>query len=307
MAQRKLTMWRDLSPFGEPLVMPTSGSKHVLVVGGGVTGLVTSWVLLDKGYNVTIISKDWASYGKEQRITSQIAGALWEFPPAVCGQHNDIISLNYSKRWCMVAYHIFNELASDEELSKASGVRMLPSAFHFPYPVVEDDVQLRKMKEIAASGVIGFNHGGKELIEKRRIDPEHGGVDAYEIIAPVIDTDQAMGWLMNLVKAKGAKMHTETVHGDLLRQETSLREKWGVDAIVNCTGLAGLELASDESCYPLRGGLIRLINDGKRFPKIDASMTISADASRNNEIVFLVPRNDDILIMGGSFFNLLRV
>ncbi|KAL0063907.1 hypothetical protein AAF712_009189 [Marasmius tenuissimus] len=299
MSQPSLTIWRDISPLSEPLVKPTAESKNILVVGGGVIGLTTSWTLLDKGYNVTVISKEWASYGKEQRIASQIAGALWEYPPAVCGQHTDKISLQHSKKWCMVAYHIWNQIASDEKLSKASGVRMMPSAFYFPDPVMDDDFQREKMQEIAASGVVGFNHGGKSLIEKRRIDPEHGGVDAYEIMAPVIDTDQAMSWLMDLVKAKGAKMHTEAVHGDLLQQEASLREKWGADAIINCTGIAGAEVAADDSCYPIRGGLIRLINDGRNFPKIDAAMTISADASRKNEIVFIVPRSDNILLMGG--------
>ncbi len=52
--------------------------------------------------------------GDEQRLTSQIAGALWEFPPAVCGQHTDAISLNNSKRWCMVAYKIWDAIASDQ-------------------------------------------------------------------------------------------------------------------------------------------------------------------------------------------------
>src|SRR6266480_2355284 len=106
-----LVMWRDLSPYGAPLRAPDRSLPRVLVVGGGVTGLVTSWVLLDRGYHVTIISKSWASYyPNQQRLTSQIAGALWEFPPAVCGQHTDATSLSHSKRWCMVAYHIWDAI-----------------------------------------------------------------------------------------------------------------------------------------------------------------------------------------------------
>jgi D-amino-acid oxidase len=66
--------------------------KRILVVGGGVTGLTvcrrehrtfaetdstfiqTAWVLLDAGYDVTILSERWAS--PSDPITSQIAGAL---------------------------------------------------------------------------------------------------------------------------------------------------------------------------------------------------------------------------------------
>src|SRR5438046_2071386 len=72
-----VTLGRDISLHPSPLKAPAASSPTVLVVGGGVTGLVTSWVLLDRGYHVTIISKEWATYTKNQRLTSQIAGALW--------------------------------------------------------------------------------------------------------------------------------------------------------------------------------------------------------------------------------------
>lgn len=97
--QRPLRLWEDLTPIPTPRVSQTTKSKHVLIVGGGVTGLVTAWTLLDQGYKVTIVSKAWASYTDKQRLTSQIAGALWEYPPAVCGSHTDSISLHHSKRW----------------------------------------------------------------------------------------------------------------------------------------------------------------------------------------------------------------
>ena len=76
-----LTLWKDITPLGQRLREPTNRSPHVLVIGGGVTGLVSSWVLLDRGYHVTILSSAWAS--DEQRLTSQIAGALYvaSLPP----------------------------------------------------------------------------------------------------------------------------------------------------------------------------------------------------------------------------------
>lgn len=73
-----LTLWKDISPLGQRLREPTSRSPHVLVIGGGVTGLISSWVLLDRGYHVTILSEAWTS--DEQRLTSQIAGALYVNP-----------------------------------------------------------------------------------------------------------------------------------------------------------------------------------------------------------------------------------
>lgn len=199
----------------------------------------------------------------------------------------------------MTAYHAWDAIASVPELSKASGVKMMPSDFFFPCPVREDPAQSSKMVEIMSSGFRGFRHDEK-LIEQRHVSSSYGAVDAYEVLAPIIDTDQSMMWLMSLVLGKGASTVTEAIHGDLLDLEGTLRRRFGADVIINATGLAGTELAGDASCYPIRGGLIRVMNDGKDFPKVEAALTITADAVHDsNEIVFLVPRNDNILLIGG--------
>ena len=264
-----------------------------------MTSLVTAWVMLDRGFRVTILAKEWASWGEKQRLTSQIAGALWEFPPAVCGQHTDAISLQHSKRWCMVAYHVWDAIAASEELSKLSGVRMKGADFFFPTPIEEDMEQMSKMLELISSGIRGFRRDPK-IIEDRKIDKAYRAVDAYEYLAPIIDTDQSMRWLTELVERKGAKLVTKTIVGDLFHQEGHLRAEYSADAIVNATGLAGTELAGDGTCYPIRGGLIRVINYGSDFAKLDHALTITADAVHDsNEIVFIVPRNDNILLVGG--------
>ena len=93
-------------------------SHHIVIIGGGVTGLTTACELLQRNYQVTVIAERYAN--QENRITSQVAGALWEWPPAVCGRHTDIISLENSKRWCKVAYDRYKEMAA--ETSKESGI-----------------------------------------------------------------------------------------------------------------------------------------------------------------------------------------
>ncbi|KAL8796207.1 MAG: hypothetical protein Q9182_007420, partial [Xanthomendoza sp. 2 TL-2023] len=254
----------SFDPF--PLQSPDSAPPSVLIAGAGVSDLVTSWVLLDRGYDVTIVSKDFASFTNQQRLTSQIAGALWEFPPAVCGQHTDLLSLKKSKHRCMEAYHIWAAIASDPKLAALAGVQMRSSNFF--------------------------------SLARHGIDPRYGAVDAYEHLAPVIDTDQCMKWLMLLVETKGAKFQTETITHGLFTQE-ELLDRFSADVIINCTGLSALSLASDKTCYPLRGALIRVINDGKDFPKVESSLAVTADAARDNKIVFIVPRNDNILLIGG--------
>ncbi|KAK3935402.1 FAD dependent oxidoreductase [Diplogelasinospora grovesii] len=295
-------MEEHLSFKAEPRISPTATAAHILVVGGGVTGLVTSWILLDRGYKVTVMSKQWASDKKEQRLTSQIAGALWEFPPAVCGQHTDHISVQLSKRWCMLAYRVWDAIAADPDLSRASGVRMKKSAFFFPYRVEEDKEQYQKMLEIESSGVRGFHHS-KSLIEDYGVSSEYGCVDAYELLAPIIDTDQAMSWLMGLIASKGAEFVSEAVEGDIFDCEHELHQRFKTDVIVNTTGLASIQLAGDTSCYPIRGATIRIINDGGKFEKVDSALCISADArhasGKATEFVFILPRSDRILLLGG--------
>ena len=281
-----------------PFRKTTAESPTILIIGGGVTGLVNAWVLLDRGYNVTVVAKEWATFTAQQRLTSQIAGALWEFPPAVCGHHTDAVSLSKSKRWCMTAYRVWDAIASDPKRAAISGVQMKQSNFFFPFPIEENPAQYSKMAEIEKSGIRGFARS-PDLIHKAGIDPRFGAVDAYEHLAPIIDTDRSMEWLMVLVQSKGAKFVTETIKGDLFDQESQLRERFHADVIINATGLSALELADDQTCFPLRGALIRLINDGKDFPKVESSLVITADAAADNEIVFIVPRNDNILLLGG--------
>ena len=291
-----VTLARDISLDPSPLHPPTPSSPTILVIGGGVTGLITSWVLLDRGYHVTVVSKEWASQTKGQRLTSQIAGALWEYPPAVCGQHTDAISLHHSKRWSLQAYDIWAAIAADPKLSAAAGVQMKRSDFFFRHPIEANPTQYKKMLEIQKSNIRGFNRD-PSLVYERGVNVDYGVVDAYEHLAPIIDTDQAMSWLTGFVQAKGANLITETITGDLLYREDELRTRFNADIIINATGLASAELAGDSTCYPIRGGLLRVVNDGKDFPKVRDALIIAADGP--NEIVFIVPRNENILLLGG--------
>ena len=52
-------------------------SHHIVIIGGGVTGLTTACELLQRNYKVTVIAERYANQGN--RITSQIAGV------ATCG------------------------------------------------------------------------------------------------------------------------------------------------------------------------------------------------------------------------------
>ncbi|KAL8825676.1 MAG: hypothetical protein Q9191_004265 [Dirinaria sp. TL-2023a] len=154
------------------------------------------------------------------------------------------------------------------------------------------------MREIECSGVRGFSRD-PSLIQKQGIDPHYSAVDAYKHLAPIIDTDRGMEWLMGLTQSKGAKFHTETINDDLFMQEEILLNRFSAAVLINCIGISAHTLANDKTCYPLRGALIRVLNDGTDFSKVHSSLVIAADAAHDNEIVFIVPRNDNVHLIDG--------
>ncbi len=114
-----------------------------------------------------------------------------------------------------------------------------------------------------------------------------------------------MFWLRNLVAAKGGKLVTERISGDLLEHEDELLAAYDAQYIINATGLGAFEAAADKTVYPLRGALIRVVNDGSKFPKVTEALVVANDYSKRDDdggIVFIVPRNDQTLILGGKFF-----
>ncbi|KAF2494451.1 putative D-amino acid oxidase [Lophium mytilinum] len=292
--QTHIRMWEDITPLPAPLREPTL--PRVLVIGGGVSGLVSAWVLLDAGYPVTILASQYATFNESARLTSQIAGALWEYPPAVCGAHTDPISLQSSKRWCMESYHCYSALAGLD--SAATGVSMKTSIACFPNPIAEDPVQAAKLAEMMATDIQDFRRDNDALYDLG-VDMSFPIKECYSHLAPVIDTDRAMAWLTSLVKSKGATMLLGTVTGNLTQQEDALLALFSAAAIVNASGLGSTSLETGSICYPLRGALLRVRNDGTDFPKLTAALSISADSNEDHEIVFLVPRGEDTLLLGG--------
>jgi D-amino-acid oxidase len=112
-----------------------------------------------------------------------------------------------------------------------------------------------------------------------------------------------MDWIRQVVGSKGGRFVTDRISGDLLKQEDDLLAKYRADAIINATGLGAYDLAADSTVTPLRGALIRVINDGSKFPKLEEALAVSHDDSHGadaEDIVFIVPRNNNTLILGGT-------
>ena len=80
-----------------------------------------------------------------------------------------------------------------------------------------------------------------------------GVVDAYQHMAPMVDTVVFMQWLYKQCEDKGCRFVHDEVHGLLSDQTDDLKNKYKARLIINCSGLSAKELAGDDEVYPLRG------------------------------------------------------
>lgn len=262
----------------------TSG-KRILVLGAGVIGLTTALVLRRRGRNVTVLAELFAP-----NITSSVAGALWEMPPGVCGKHVD---LERARRWAAISLRAFTELAED-----SSSVFLRPVTFYFRHELKNDPFQREKMARIREI-IPNFRHDAV-LIRENGIGPVHEYRDAYRHLAPMIDTDAYLPWLLDRVRKTGCEVVTRRVSPPLADAVPGLLKEFGAAAIVNCTGFSSRELAEDESVYPLRGAVIRVRNDGVAMPRIEEAHCVPHDGvSSDPGFIFIVPRGRDKLLLGG--------
>ncbi|KAK9766611.1 hypothetical protein K7432_004178 [Basidiobolus ranarum] len=292
------------------------GTKpHVLIIGGGVSGLTTAWALRNSGCKVTVLAKQYARHGAHgEEIVSEIAGALWEWPPAVCGSHGKDTEeqLNNLQRWCQISYLQFKDIAEKFGADK-TGIRKRMSCFLFDRKLNTEGLKKKSEIEIVCDG---FNDNLQDLIKRYNINTnlEKNGyniVDGYEHLSYVVDPGNYLHWLRRLVEEKGVTLLQGIVEDTLHEEAPDLLKRFKADIIVNCTGMASRELCGDEKMKPLRGILIHAKNDGKNFKKVEGCISISqrdADANATDDekrkaeegrFEFIVPRNDDILILGG--------
>ncbi len=264
-----------------------STNSQILIIGAGVTGLTTAYCLAKANYNVTVVAKDFSP-----DITSNVAGALWEWPPAVCGYHSDVVSLDRSKEWCMTSYDKFYELANENE----TGVFIRDVIFFFRQKVTKNEFHLNKMNELKLK-VKGFRHDFR-MIEEEEINQDIGLVDSYKHEAPMVNTDVYMEWLMKEVLKLGVTVLEKEIMGNLLNQKEDLLAHFECDYIVNCTGLGAKQLAN-EYMYPLRGALVRVENSRNGLPILNKAYCVSFDEkTREQDIVFIVPRGKNLIILG---------
>ncbi len=264
-------------------------NNRILTIGAGVSGLTTALCLQKAGFDVKIVADKFAP-----QITSVVAGALWEWPPSVCGGKHNKNSMERAKKWCMASYTKFSQLASDEE----TGVFIRPVVFYFKQPINSNSREYIKMVETQRV-VKSFLHD-PDLIARNGVNPNLGLQDAYTYLSPMIDTDAYLAWLHRQIKEAGVSVVQKRISGFLKDLEPEIKQEFDVDLIVNCTGMGSVELANDSYLSPHRGALIRVTNDGSTTPHITTAHCMMFDKYQGNQnMIFIVPRGKNMLLLGG--------
>ncbi|MEH2253650.1 FAD-dependent oxidoreductase [Nostoc sp.] len=271
-------------------LLPDNDLK-ILVIGAGVSGLTTAICLREVGFRVVIVADRFAP-----DLTSIVAGALWEWPPAVCGSHGAPRSLERSKNWCMTTYNKFKKIHA-EFGSEETGLYLKDAYFYFKDVLENRPTELRKMNELKDK-VDGFERGLQIVKETIDLSFKGGIKDAYKHMAPTTNTDVYLKWLLQQVKEIGCEIIQEKITVNVVQNEQELLRRFNAKAIVNCAGLGSIATTGDTSMYPLRGALVRVKNLGGVVT--DAHCISHEESSANEQdIVYIVPRGDDLVVLGG--------
>ncbi|XP_078362463.1 D-amino-acid oxidase-like isoform X2 [Oculina patagonica] len=254
------------------------------------------------------MAKDFPSTRHLPKIATEASGALW-VPPAMMVKRAKKTLLDEDqaeqtamdemlKAWSAYGEERYIPLCKD---SRNTGV-YLREIVGFSREKI-DLVTLERYKQMR-----GFQHSISLMKEKGLSDLNGQIKDAFSFVGPIIDPQCFGTWLIQECTRKGAHFIQGAIRGLLSEQADALKMTYGVEFIVNCSGLGSIELAGDQGMYPVRGSLLMVQNDGSLFPKIDfcvegdhTSFGLDEKGQEIHGTTYLFPRGEDRLMLG-SFY-----
>lgn len=201
----------------------------ITVIGAGISGLASAYVLSKANHSVKIIAKKFSP-----NITSNRAAAFW-FPYHIRNDERGI-------HWCQYSYGMYQNFAENN----STGVSMKKLL-----KVVRNNVEEQEMTWFSF-----MPEGSYRIMNKDEI-PE-GNAVGYDVQVPLIETQIFLPWLMNELQ----KMNVEIEKKEI----GSFDEIKNADLIINCSGLGSQHLCNDKEMIPIRGQVALL--EPKNFPFI---------------------------------------
>lgn len=189
---------------------------NIGVIGAGISGLSTAFVLNEAGHTITILAKDFSA-----NIVSYKAAAFW-FPYHI---RNDKRAIE----WCKQSYTFFKRHSADT----ATGISMIPL------------LKVAKKGENDPEEWLDFMPENSYTLLPENELP-YGYAIGYKAIVPLIETQIFLPWLSKQLKNLGVQFIEKEVN-DL----NTISHQF--DIIINCTALGSKVLCNDETIIPVRG------------------------------------------------------
>ena len=233
----------------------------IAVIGAGVIGLTTAYLLLTHGYRVRVYARDLPPH-----TTSNIAAGLWSVGKRSRPKDDQLFDRLQRTSW-----NTYTALADNPDAALRGVARMNIYAFNadpgLAVPLVPEGLMPMPVTTDVRMGIY---------------TKQATCYETFRIDVPIYMDD-----LFNVVVRMGAEVIRKTIHSF-----SELPE----DIIVNCTGLGARELAQDSTVYPVRGQLLYL--DPQK--SIDYMVFAKIEDSGQKAYVFLLPQ-ESRLVIGTTF------
>lgn len=192
-------------------------SKNIAIIGAGISGMSTAFLLMQKNHRITIYAKAFSP-----NITSNRAAAFW-FPYHIRNDRRGI-------RWCRTSYEYYKKLAEQNETG----------------------ISLRQLIKVLRKGVeedepiwIDFMpQGSYHIMSQNELAPDIA--IGYNVQVPLIETQIFLPYLQQQLQEKGVKFAEREIKSfDELTSD--------YDIVINCSALGSRELCNDDNIIPVRG------------------------------------------------------
>ena len=235
--------------------------RNCAVIGAGVMGLTTARLAQDRGWNVTIYSKD-----LPPDTTSNVAGGQWS-PTST--YDTELVTPAFRRQFdraMAIAYRYFQNLVGPRY-----GVRWI-SNYNFSSDSPDEDSFLRRYADFYP-----------QLRQMHRADHPVPVADVRHYDTMLIEPAIFLPAVMADFFGAGGKLDIREFAG--AEEILALEE----DVIFNCTGLGSHALFGDEMLMPIKGQLTFLL------PQEEVEYNVLGNGG-----LYMFPRSDGILL-GGTY------
>lgn len=249
-------------------------THHVVIVGAGVIGLTSAWLLCESGFDVTIVAEHFPNDGLNPQYTSPWAGA--HFRPFPSKSESDKKEVELNRR----TLSFFKQLSKE---NPESSVKFVKGIEYFEAP----DDYYSSISSGYSEGIDNF-----KVLEKSELP--NGCVLGTEYDAWVVNSPHYIRFLQQKLMFKYGVKFVRTK----LESLKQVQGQFPKSIIVNASGM-GLQYSGDydPQCFPIRGQtlLVRAPQTCSYFNK-----TITHQ-SKDGLWTFVIPRPlDGGIILGGT-------